>query len=260
MHNDFDYASKQDDDTFTFSNIGKAQRKRVFTYVNPLLKTGQKLRVLELNCGTGEDAIHFSKLGHHVIATDVSEGMISVAKAKKNADKVAFRVQDINLLSTTSFDQKFDLIFSNFGGLNCLAKTQLEQFLKKAHNLLTPNGKLIMVIMPKKCLWETLYFSVKGDFKKANRRNTNQSLEVHVDGVPVKTWYYNPKEILSLTKKEFTVNKIKPIGLDIPPSYLENSILAKKPLLSIFKGIDNLATNSFLAKYADHFLIALPHK
>jgi hypothetical protein len=186
--------------------------------------------------------------------------MITVAKAKKHTENVVFQVQDINTIRNTSFDQKFDLIFSNFGGLNCLAKSQLEQFLKTAHNLLTPNGKLIMVIMPKKCLWETLYFSLKGDFKKANRRNTNNSLAVHVDGVTVKTWYYNPQEILSLTKKEFTVNKIKPIGLAIPPSYLESSILAKNPLLSIFKGIDSLATSCFWAKYADHFLIELTKK
>ncbi|WP_055443818.1 class I SAM-dependent methyltransferase [Lacinutrix himadriensis] len=260
MHNDFDNASKKYDDTFTFSKIGKAQRKRVFTYVNPLLKTARKLRILELNCGTGVDAIHFSKSGHSVIATDISEGMITVAKAKKHTENVVFQVQDINTIRNTSFEQKFDLIFSNFGGLNCLAKTQLEQFLKTANQLLAPNGKLILVIMPKKCLWEKIYFSAKGQFKKANRRNTDQSLAVPVDGVTVKTWYYNPKEILSLTKKGFTVNKIKPIGLAIPPSYLENSILTKKPLLSIFKGIDTIATGAFWAKYADHFLIELTKK
>ena len=34
---------------FTYSNIGKAQRKRVYKYVNPILKQQKKLSILELN-------------------------------------------------------------------------------------------------------------------------------------------------------------------------------------------------------------------
>ncbi|MDN3664297.1 class I SAM-dependent methyltransferase [Algibacter miyuki] len=260
MDNDFDIAATKYDATFTFSNIGKAQRHRVYKYIKPIIQTETQLNILELNCGTGEDAICFSKLGHQVIATDISEAMIAVSKAKKHSSNLKFIVQDINTLHETSFNQKFDFIFSNFGGLNCLSKPQLEQFLKSAKKLLTPSGKLVLVIMPKKCLWENLYFSLKGDFKKAIRRNTSKSLEVHVDGVTVKTWYYNPEDIINLTTNRFYINKIKPIGLAIPPSYLENSILTKKVVLSIFKGIDAIATPTFLAKYADHFLIELQLK
>jgi len=260
MHNDFDIAAVQYDDTFTFSNIGKAQRQRVFTYLDPLLKKGETLNILELNCGTGEDAISFSKLNHQVIATDISKNMIAVAKAKKYADNLSFQVLDINAMTNNSFDRHFDLIFSNFGGLNCLSKPQLEKFITTSADLLVPNGKLIIVMMPKHCFWEKMYFSLKGNFLKAQRRNTDQSLNVNVDGINVKTWYYNPKEIISLTKKAFTLNKIKPIGLTIPPSYFENSMLAKQPLLTIFKGLDAIITGSYFAKYADHFLIELTNK
>ena len=68
MLNDFDIASTQYDAIFTFSNIGKAQRGMVFKYLNPLINQSKKLSVLELNCGTGEDAIRFAKLKHDVIA------------------------------------------------------------------------------------------------------------------------------------------------------------------------------------------------
>tara|TARA_R110002049_G_scaffold290785_2_gene474398 strand:+ start:115 stop:897 length:783 start_codon:yes stop_codon:yes gene_type:complete len=257
MKADFDIASKQYDTVFTFSNIGKAQRNCVFRYISPLLKKEKKLSILELNGGTGEDAITFANMNHDVISTDISEGMINIAKAKNHPKTLTFRVQDINTISETTFDRKFDLIFSNFGGLNCLSQKQLKTFLKKSYNLLNTNGKLVLVIMPKKCLWEYLYFLLKRDFKKAKRRNTTKSVIANVDGISVQTWYYNPKDILSLTKKEFTVNKIKPIGLTIPPSYLEKSILAKKPLFTIFKSIDAIITGSFWAKYADHFLIEL---
>ncbi len=260
MKADFDIASSKYDSIFTFSKIGKAQRNRVFTYTYPLLNQAEKLSILELNCGTGVDAVLIGNLGHNVIATDISEKMINISKAKKHPKNVAFQVQDINTLSSNSFEKKFDLIFSNFGGLNCLSNKELKTFFNEASNLLNPKGKLILVIMPKHCIWERVYFFLKRNLKKAKRRNTSKSIIANVNGVRVETWYYTPKDIVSLSNELFTLNKIKPIGLTIPPSYLEKSILTKQPLISIFKGIDSIVTGSFFAKYADHFLIELTKK
>ena len=260
MPKGFDIASQYYDTAFTFSNIGKAQREMVFKYLNPILNQEQRLSILELNCGTGEDAIRFAKLNHRVLATDISEGMINVAKAKTNSENLTFKIQDINAINESTLNVKFDLIFSNFGGFNCLSKNEIDRFFIAASKLLNPNGKIVLVIMPKHCLWEQLYFTMKGHFKSAKRRKTNQSVVANVDGVNVKTWYYNPEEIAPLTETYYITNKIKPIGLTIPPSYLENSFLTKKPLLPIFKSIDALITGSFWAKYADHFLIELTKK
>ncbi|WP_298419111.1 class I SAM-dependent methyltransferase [uncultured Kordia sp.] len=257
MHSDFDIAASQYDSIFTYSNIGKAQRKLVFKYINPIIKQEKKRSILELNCGTGADAIEFAKLNHDVIATDISSGMIEKAKAKAHPENVTFKVQDINTITKDTFNKKFDFIFSDFGGLNCLSKKQLTTFLETSTGLLNPKGKLVMIIMPKHCLWERLYFNLKGDRIKANRRNTNKSVIANVDGVGVETWYFNPKEIIELAPSNYTKGLIKPIGLTIPPSYLENSFLAKTPFLSIFKGLDSILTHSSLAKYADHFLIEL---
>jgi len=54
MPNDFDIAAMHYDENFTFSNIGKAQRQRVFDYLKPFLNSSKTLSILELNCGTGE--------------------------------------------------------------------------------------------------------------------------------------------------------------------------------------------------------------
>ncbi|EDP71046.1 hypothetical protein FBALC1_01142 [Flavobacteriales bacterium ALC-1] len=260
MPKDFDIASKNYDATFTFSNVGKAQREIVYKYLYDTIVQDKKLSVLELNCGTGEDAKHFAELGHNVIATDISEGMISVAKSKTQLKNLEFSVLDINKINTAKFEKKFDFIFSNFGGFNCLSKTQLETFFENAKDLLEPNGKIVVVLMPKKCFWERLYFTLKGDFKNAKRRQNKEAVIANVDGINVNTWYYNPKDISTLTETIFSIKNIKPIGLTIPPSYLENSFLAKKPLLSTFKSIDSVITGSFWAKYADHFLIELIKK
>ena len=42
MHSDFDVAAPQYDDIFTYSNIGKAQRKLVFKHINPIIKSRKK--------------------------------------------------------------------------------------------------------------------------------------------------------------------------------------------------------------------------
>ncbi len=260
MHSDFDVAAPQYDDIFTYSNIGKAQRKLVFKYINPIIQQDKKLSILELNCGTGADAIEFAKQNHDVIATDISAGMIEVAKAKSHPKNLEFKVQDINTITPETFNKKFDFIFSDFGGINCLSHEQLDTFFKTASNLLLPNGKLAIVLMPKNCLWERLYFTLKGDKNKATRRNTKESIVANVDGVGVPTWYYNPQDVSAAANTQFITTKVKPIGVTIPPSYLEQSFVAKFPILNIFKGLDSVLTAASLAKYADHFLIVLEKK
>jgi len=171
MENNFDIHAQNYDTIFTHSVIGKAQRDQVYDYLSKELSIKNQLHVLELNCGTGEDAVYLHKKGHHVIATDISEEMIAVAKNKH---------QDITL---------------NFGGLNCLSDVQLQAFLKTSEALLTDQGKLIMVIMPKHTLWERFYFLLKFQFKNAFRRNTTKAIYANVEGVQVPTWYYNPKDV-----------------------------------------------------------------
>lgn len=259
MKTDFDVAAKSYDTIFTNSKVGIAQRKMVYKHLNTLLKSERK-SILEVNCGTGEDAIFFSKNNHDVIATDISEEMITVAREKSNNTSVEFKVQDITTISASNFNKTFDLIFSNFGGLNCLSKDDLHSFLKTCDNLLKTNGKLALVIMPKNCLWERMYFYLKGNRKKANRRHTTKPVLANVNGIKVKTWYYNPEQLRELEKDKFTTKLVKPIGLAIPPSYLENSVLTSFPFFSILKMLDKIFNFSYLSKYADHYLIILEKK
>ena len=257
MPKGFDNASKDYDKTFTFSKIGKAQRSRVYSHINPIISSPKKLEIFEVNCGTGEDALKFANLGHKVLATDSSSEMIALANSKTSLENLQFKVLNINSIVVTGFNSKFDLIFSNFGGLNCLSKEQLHIFFNTCVSLLKPDSKLVLVIMSKKCLWENIYFYLRGNIKKAKRRNTNEPLLVNVHGELIKTWYYSPKDIVSLTKKLFVVKAIRPIGILIPPSYLENTFITKGFIFKMLVNIEKLLNFSFLANYADHFIIEL---
>ncbi|MGK0421689.1 MAG: ubiquinone/menaquinone biosynthesis C-methylase UbiE [Polaribacter sp.] len=260
MSSFFDGVAKTYDHTFTNTKIGREQRKKVYKSISHIFFSEEKVNVLELNCGTGVDAIAFAKKGHSIIATDISEEMINVANKKNSYNNLIFKVLDCKKLTSDSFEKEFDVVFSNFGGLNCLSLDELKILIQGVYEILKPGGKLVMVLMPKNCIWEQLYFSFKGRFKKAQRRKTNNSLLVNVNRVAVPTWYFNPKEIIKASNENFTTTKCFPIGITVPPSYLEKSFLTKKPIWNILKMIEKNLSNRFLAKYADHFLIELTKK
>lgn len=258
MNASFDIAANTYDQSFTNSEIGKLQRNFVYRVVSKHLHNTKK--ILEINCGTGEDAIWFAKKGFEVTATDISNEMIAVAKAKEPFQNLNFIQTDINSISEQFFDQKFDTIFSNFGGLNCLTPTELENFLSSSKKMLSEKGKLILVIMPKNTLWEKVYFILKGKFKTAFRR-TKKEVIANVDGTGVPTYYYNPKEIVHLTKTNFKCVELKPIGFFVPPSYLEPFFKKQKRFLQFLTTLENkIKSSSFLSKYADHYILILEKK
>src|SRR5687768_6985931 len=124
MHSPFDTMADTYDADFTHTAIGQLQRKQVWQFLSPVLNMYQKpLRILEINCGTGEDAVELSRAGHQVTATDGSAIMVERAREKADLlseNGIVFKVCAFDQLNQQFPDQKFDLVISNFGGLNCI--------------------------------------------------------------------------------------------------------------------------------------------
>ena len=260
MKADFDNAASNYDATFTHAVIGSMQRNLVYEQLSAHLKANPPKKILEINCGTGEDAIWLGKQHFDVVATDISEKMIEVAQSKTRLENIHFVKSNMNGIYKEFNPNSFDLVFSNFGGLNCLAPDELAAFFKNIDSILTPNGKMILVIMPKNTFWEQCYFLLKMEFKKAFRRKGAFAM-ANVDGEKVKTYYYNPKDIVNLANTKFAVREWKPIGFFIPPSYLETFFKNKPKLISFLNVLEqNVKNASWLAKYADHYLIVLQKK
>src|ERR1700742_2973993 len=66
------------------------KRQRVRTHVLTLLEPGSS--ILELNAGTGTDAIFFAQQGHRVHATDIAEGMQARLREKVRAQGLDGRI------------------------------------------------------------------------------------------------------------------------------------------------------------------------
>jgi len=260
MNASFDNAAKNYDKTFTNSVIGIAQRKLVYHHFSKILEKKLQKTILEINCGTGEDAVWLAKQYFQVTATDISKKMIEVARSKNKFNNLSFDVLDCNKISQKYAPNSFDLIFSNFGGLNCLTPNELQVFFENASQILTSKAELVLVIMPKNPLWEQLYFSLKGKLSESFRRK-KEFIIVNVDGREVATHYYNPIDIEQFASSKFTITAKYPIGFFIPPSYLEPFFNSKPRLFSILNYLEKkITTFSFLSKYADHYIIHLEKK
>ncbi|WP_310380906.1 class I SAM-dependent methyltransferase [Flavobacterium sp.] len=257
MKTDFDNAATNYDQTFTNTVIGKLQRNLVYNNLSKILNENNPKTILEINCGTGEDAIWLAKQSINVVATDISSKMIEIAKDKSVLENLTFIQKDINQIVTEFSSKNFDLIFSNFGGLNCLSLSEMSAFFKNAAQILSTKGHLVLVIMPKSTLWEQCYFLIKLNLKNAFRRKKEYAI-ANVDGEKVITYYYNPKDIVNLAHTNFEVKTIKPIGFFIPPSYLEPFFKNKPKLIWVLNAFEKRIKNwSFLSKYADHYFIVL---
>ncbi|AVL42568.1 class I SAM-dependent methyltransferase [Streptobacillus moniliformis] len=106
---------------------------------------GNKLKVLDLGCGTGTIASMFSKEGHDVVAVDISSDMIEIAQSKYEDLNIKFLVGDI---TKEQFGNDYDLIMCNFDTVNYFDDlSSFKSFLKNVKLILKNNGIFIFDIV-----------------------------------------------------------------------------------------------------------------
>ncbi len=258
----FDVLAADYDTSFSQSLTGQAQRMASRAWLQSFLAGKGMLRILEINCGTGEDAIWLASLGHTVIATDQSEHMIREARAKvlpdsSNASPV-FITCSFDTLSSHFNDDSFDLVFSNFAGLNCISPAQLTTFNQQLQQLLTADGHMAAVIFGKYCWWETCYYLLKADRRNAFRRWTNKPVMARLtDSVSQPVFYYSVRKFMKSMRPFYLLEK-KPVGLFIPPSYMEYSMQRNKRVFGLLVKLEHLIQRaSFCSALADHTYLLL---
>ncbi|HEY9002466.1 MAG TPA: class I SAM-dependent methyltransferase [Mucilaginibacter sp.] len=257
----FSWQSVVFDDLYSDNTIIQYKRERVRNHVLQYLP--ENSHILELNSGTGEDAIFFAGKGHYVHATDISQGMQEQLMWKVKAENLNDRITN-ELCSYTALDQlknkgPYDLIFSNFAGLNCT--DELDKVLKSLPQLLKPNGMVTLVILPKFCLWEALLL-FKGKFKTAFRRFfSSNGRTAHVEGHYFKCWYYDPSYITKRLKGQFDVLSIEGLCTIVPPSYIEVFAEKHPSAFSFLKSWEDRLKSRWPWKcIGDYYIISLRKK
>jgi ubiquinone/menaquinone biosynthesis C-methylase UbiE len=250
----FDVLAGNYDTAFTESRTGSAQRSISRKWLQPLLQNKTGLQILEINCGTGDDAYWLASQGHQVTATDQSAAMIQQAQQKaKETNNPVFHTCAFDSLIKTFPKQHFDLVFSNFAGLNCISPADLFVLSSELHALLKPGGHLAVVIFGKRCLWEALYYLGRSQPKESFRRWTSHKVMVHLsNGVHQPVYYYSIRHFAQLMYPMQLVQK-KPVGLFVPPSYMEAVMQQRGRLFRTLLRMEQ-RTNwlSMMSHYADH--------
>jgi ubiquinone/menaquinone biosynthesis C-methylase UbiE len=246
------------DELYSGNTIVNYKRERVRAHVLKYL--GIRSSILELNSGTGEDALFFAQNGHKVHATDISTGMQQELRRKVENEKMEPRVSN-ELCSFTRLDQlkntgPYDLVFSNFAGLNCT--NELDKVLASFNGLLKPNGIVTLVILPKFCLWETLLI-FKGKFNTAFRRFFSRNgSKAHIEGAYFRCWYYNPSYITKRLKNNFDLLGIEGLCTIVPPSYIEGFAEKHPNAYNFLKRNEDKLKSSWPWKYiGDYYIISL---
>ena len=227
------------DELYSSNPIVQYKRQRVRDHVQQWLTPGSK--ILELNAGTGDDAIWFAQHGHNVHATDISKGMQEKLVEKVNqrgmGSKITNELCSFTELKNLHDKGPYDLVFSNFAGLNCTG--ELDKVLRSFAALLKPAGIVTLVILPKYCLWESMMF-LRGEFKTAFRRFfSSKGVKAHIEGEYFTCWYYNPSYVVKNLKDSFDLLSIEGLCTLVPPSYLENFPNKRPSLFNWLKEKEN---------------------
>jgi SAM-dependent methyltransferase len=228
-------------------------RKKVYAHVDRFIQPAS--RMLEINAGTGIDAMRFAGQGHSVLATDISPGMISEIERKisRSREPKNFRVKQCSFDALPAVvTEKFDYIFSNFGGLNCCE--DLSRVAKDLPALLNGHGFVTWVIMPRICPWELggLLTGRRNALRRLSRGGTLAQLE----GEHFQTYYYSLSQIREAVGPGFKLVRAEGLGAVSPPPSSVRLALRHPRIYSSLKNLDALLTKGFpFNRWADHIIV-----
>jgi ubiquinone/menaquinone biosynthesis C-methylase UbiE len=236
----FDRLAQRYDALWTKSLVGRCQRQAVWGWLDSSIEPGTE--ILDLGCGTGEDALHFEKLGARVVAIDASAQMVRFARTR------GVNALQLQLESLDSLSGNFDGATSNFGALNCLRN--LEPVARSLARLIRPGGFLAICVIGRCCAWEVSHFIRRGQFRTAFRRFRR-------DGAPsslgIRITYPSIRDLAEAFRPAFQLMRWTGIGLCIPPSYISG--LSRKQVTRLARIDRRLADWPVLRALADHRLL-----
>ncbi len=257
----FDTLAADYDRAFTHSRIGSRMRQAVWPRLQARFRPGS--RVLELNCGTGEDAVFLARNGVQVFATDGSTAMAQAAQAKLEragltdlATAEALTIEQIVTRAELAEAEvqlsglPFDGALSNFGGLNCV--DDLTAVGAGLAACLRPGAVALVCIMGPLCPWEWIWYLRQGQPSRAFRR-------LRRDGVPwrgLTIRYPSLRAVRRAFAPHFRLLRAGAIGALLPPTYAEEWAERHPRLLAHLDAWERrLETRWPLPWLADHFLL-----
>jgi ubiquinone/menaquinone biosynthesis C-methylase UbiE len=234
-------------------------RNKVYAHLERFIPNGA--RILELNCGTGTDAVELARRGYVVHAIDNAPGML---------ERLRDKVRKFDLGNTITFQQcsftelhqiegaPYDVVFSNLGGLNCVP--DLFPIIEQLPRVLHPNGLVTWTLMPPVCLWE-LAEIFRGRPRLALRRFSPHGPRAHLEDLYFQVYYFTPKQIIRWFGDEYDCLAIEGLSVLTPTAEGKKFVSQHPRLYRTLSWLDDqLAWRAPWCGWGDFFMITLRYQ
>lgn len=231
-------------------------RNKVYAHLSRHVPFGA--RILELNAGSGTDAVVLAQRGYFVHATDIAPGMLDRLRAKLKDLRLEDRVtvEERSFLALTDVaGAPFDAIFSDLGGLNCVP--DLSPIIQQLPNVLRPGSVVTWVLMPRLCLWE-MAEALRGNFHVAFRRLSSRGVDSHLEGLHFDVYYFSPRQVITWFGDDFEVLSLEGLSVITPTAESKNFA---KMFPHVYRALswldDSLSPHSPWNGWGDFFILSL---
>jgi len=234
-------------------------RSKVYAHIEKWIPPAS--RILELNAGTGTDAVRLARSGYHIHAIDIAPGMLEKLDDKVEQFELRERVT-FQQLSFTEVEKAhgapFDAVFSNLGGMNCIP--DLSPVIEQLPKILRPNGLVNWVLMPPVCLWEMAEI-FRGHPRLALRRFARNGTRAHLEGLHFTVHYFTPRKVLEWFGHEYDCVAIEGLSVITPTAEGKKFVQQFPRLYRTLCWLDDrLAPHYPWRGWGDFFIITLRYQ
>ncbi len=234
-------------------------RDKVYAHLSRWAEPGA--RILELNAGTGIDAVQLARRGYSVHATDIAPAMLERIRDKARRFQLEGRIT-VQACSFTNLAEveggPYDVVFSNFGGLNCIS--DLGPVVSALPGVLRPGGLVTWVLLSPICLWE-LGLALRGQVRLATRRLARGGTLAHLEGLTFMVYYFAPGRVAAWFGRDYDRLALEGLSVITPTANSRRLALRHPRVYRVLSWLDDrLAPRWPWRGWGDFFILSMRYR
>jgi len=231
-------------------------RNRSVALMAGVFKPGQT--ILEVGCGTGTETISLARRGITIIAADISSKMLEVLRRHAEEASVKDLVVPIHCrpyqLREKLKEEGFTCVdgaYSTYGAVN--TEPRIAEFFGTMHSLVHDEGRLVLGVWNRYCLYEMLGYMLKANPSLAMARLRNP-VPIGKSRFCVSTNAFSIRALNLAISPYFHLERASGVGVLLPPSNLIR-YMPPKSLLDFAKQFEvRVGGHAPWNGIGDHFL------